>query len=1330
MRSLAFLGSLTALLSALLIQACTSREVVGVVVGTVVVSPPTANLLEGESQQFTAVVRDEQGRTLEAAQVAWTSLDPNVVSVSPDGTVQALLRGRADIVAEFRGASGQATITVLQAAGISVSAISGPTTEAGGTATFTVVLDSQPTADVIIELSSSDPSEGLVTDPPNGSLTFTSANWDVPQTVTVTGQNDALADGNVAYTIVTAPAISDDARYDGIDAADVSVTNNDDDTAGITVSPVSGPTTEGGGTATFTVVLTSQPSADVSIALSSSDPSEGTISTSLLTFTSLNWNAPQTVTVTGQDDDVADGNVAYTIVTAPATSADPNYDGLDAADAPVTNIDDETAGITVSPASGATTEAGGQATFTVVLNAEPTADVTIGLSSSDPSEGTISTSLLTFTGLNWDVPRTVTITGQDDDIADGNVVYTIVTAPATSADPNYDGLDAADVSVTNVDDDVAGITVSPISGPTTEAGGTATFTVVLTSQPTASVTIGLSSSDTSEGTISTNSLTFTAADWSSPQTVTVTGQDDDLADGNVVYSIVTSPATSADPNYGGLDPEDVLVTNVDDESVGITVSAMSGPTTEAAGTATFTVVLNTAPTADVTVTLSSSDPTEGLVSPSSLTFTSATGPDAWNVLRTVTVTGQDDDVDDGDIVYTIVIAPATSLDPAYDGLDAMDVTVTNVDDDTAGIDVSAISGPTTETGGTATFTIALDSQPTANVTIALSSSDESEGTISTNSVTFTALDWNLAQTVTVTGQDDALADGNVVYTILTAPATSTDPKYNGMDAADVSVTNVDNETAGITVTPVSGPTTEAGGTATFTVVLNSEPGASVTIGVSSSDETEGVVTSASPLVFTSANWSTPQTVTITGQDDDLDDDDVVYTIVTAPAVSADLSYNGINAADVLVTNNDDDTAGISVSPISGPTTEGGGTATFTVVLNSEPIADVTIGLSSTDPGEGVVTSATPLVFTASAWNVPQSVTVTGQDDDVADGNVAYWIVTAPATSSDPKYNGLNAADVPVTNVDDEMVSIAVSPISGPTTEAGGTATFTIALSSRPTADVTIGLSSSDTTEGRVTVPPNGSLTFSTGNWGQPQTVTVTGQDDDVDDDNVAYVIVTAPAVSLDANYDGLDPADVSVTNVDDDVAGITVSPISGPTTEAGGTATFTVVLNSEPTADVTIAVASDDLSEGIIIDPGERGADVRPRELERPADGHCAGRGRRRGRRERHLHDRDGARRLRGSQVRWPRPRGRHGHERRQRGGRHQRVPGQRPDHGGRGHGDLRGGAEHAADGERHDRLGIEQSPGGRDHEPSEPVPDVHDVQLGHASDRHGDRSRRPDRRR
>ena len=88
------------------------------------------------------------------------------------------------------------------------------------------------------------------------------------------------------------------------------------------------------------------------------------------------------------------------------------------------------------------------------------------------------------------------------------------------------------------------------------------------------------------------------------------------------------------------------------------------------------------------------------------------------------------------------------------------------------------------------------------------------------SLTFTAANWNTAQTVTVTGVDDGLDDGDIAYSIVTAAATSATANYNGLNPATSSVTNTDNDTSGITVTPTSGlTTTEAGGTATFTVVL-------------------------------------------------------------------------------------------------------------------------------------------------------------------------------------------------------------------------------------------------------------------------------------------------------------------------------------------------------------------------------------------------------------------------------------------------------------------------------------------------------------------------------
>ncbi|MCX5669725.1 MAG: choice-of-anchor D domain-containing protein, partial [Planctomycetota bacterium] len=268
------------------------------------------------------------------------------------------------------------------------------------------------------------------------------------------------------------------------------------------VTPTSGlVTTEAGGTATFTVKLNTQPTANVTIGLSSSDTTEGTVSPTSLTFTPSDWSTPKTVTVTGVDDDVVDGSIPYTVITAPATSTDPNYNGLNGLDVSVVNKDNDVPNIFVSPLSSlpspvlTTTETGGSTTFLVWLGSQPIDDATVYLYSGDQTEGTVSPTSLTFTSSDWRTPKTVTVTGVDDTVVDGNVVYSI-SGMALSSDANYNGASIPTEWVTNQDNDVVDITVSPLSGlVTTEAGGTATFTVKLNTQPTANVTIGLSSSD-------------------------------------------------------------------------------------------------------------------------------------------------------------------------------------------------------------------------------------------------------------------------------------------------------------------------------------------------------------------------------------------------------------------------------------------------------------------------------------------------------------------------------------------------------------------------------------------------------------------------------------------------------------------------------------------------------------------------------------------------------------------------------------------------------------------------------------------------------------------
>jgi hypothetical protein len=225
--------------------------------------------------------------------------------------------------------------------------------------------------------------------------------------------------------------------------------------AQVLVAPLAGlVTNEGGASALVSVQLATQPAADVGIAVQSSDSTEASVAPAQLTFTPANWNVAQTVTATGVDDAVVDGDVAYVIEFASATSADPNYQGLNVPDAAALNRDDDGASVVVAPLAGLqTTEAGGTATFTVVLSSEPTADVTVGVVSNDVGEGVVAPASLVFTPANWSAPRTVTVTGVDDAMLDGDVAYGIVVGPPQSTDLVYDNLGGSTVAVSNLDNE-------------------------------------------------------------------------------------------------------------------------------------------------------------------------------------------------------------------------------------------------------------------------------------------------------------------------------------------------------------------------------------------------------------------------------------------------------------------------------------------------------------------------------------------------------------------------------------------------------------------------------------------------------------------------------------------------------------------------------------------------------------------------------------------------------------------------------------------------------------------------------------------------------------
>ena len=234
-------------------------------------------------------------------------------------------------------------------------------------------------------------------------------------------------------------------------------------------------------------------------------------------------------------------------------------------------------GVQVSPIGGLqTTEAGGTASFNVVLIAPPLQPVDIPLRSTDPGEGTVKPTSLRFDGSNWSQPQVVTVTGVDDSERDGVQSYTVVVEKATSADSRYAGVDGDDVQVTNRDDEPGFALDQTRPAVTSESGGVASIAVSLNRAPTATVRLPVASSDTSEGRVQAAELVFEPANWGVAQFIRITGVDDSEMDGNQMYQLQLGPAASADPAYNGIDPPDLAVLNTDNEYQKVAAQAVSG----------------------------------------------------------------------------------------------------------------------------------------------------------------------------------------------------------------------------------------------------------------------------------------------------------------------------------------------------------------------------------------------------------------------------------------------------------------------------------------------------------------------------------------------------------------------------------------------------------------------------------------------------------------------------------------------------------------------------------------------------------------------------------
>ena len=417
-----------------LVEACTTRDVVGVEIGVVTTYPSLASLIDGQSLRFAATVRDANGELLPGATVTWSTDTPEVVSIDGEGTVEAIAAGTATVRASFGGVDGTALVEVYPAPGLVLSEDS--------VALRAVIGAASPPPTVLQVLNNGIGTVGdlqvsvsFAPGQPSGWLTPSLAGTETPTTLTLTPETASLPGGAYEATLTLE---SDDDESPLLLPVSLSV-------VGFTVTQSDGSTlvSESGITDTITVVFAAGPASDVVVEIQSGDTTAVTVSPALLTFTPSNWDQPRTVLVAAPNDDRLEGDDVTALTVAVVDSvSDPAFAPVPDEEILVTTLDDETAGFTIVESGGRTivTQNGQDDDFTVALTAQPTSPVVIDVRSDDRSLVEVSTSSLTFTETDWDMPQVVVVTG----VVDRDLIGSEVTTVTLGVDPalSDDGFDA------------------------------------------------------------------------------------------------------------------------------------------------------------------------------------------------------------------------------------------------------------------------------------------------------------------------------------------------------------------------------------------------------------------------------------------------------------------------------------------------------------------------------------------------------------------------------------------------------------------------------------------------------------------------------------------------------------------------------------------------------------------------------------------------------------------------------------------------------------------------------------------------------------------------
>ena len=1055
--------------------------------------------------------------------------------------------------------------------------------------TYTVVLDTDPgvAVSITVTVPAANTSEvqvktGSGAFGSSATLTFThgnSGNWNEAQTVTVRALNDGNATDTTSFNL-THSLTAASGPYQNITPAPVAVSVTDAG-HGVTMSKASVSVAENSDTETYTIVLKSQPGGSVVITPTSSATANATVS-GALTFTNSNWSTPQTVTVTG----VGAGSATISHSVTTPTTAYPNSTTIDSVAVTVTG--DTSPAITIS--GGNVVTEGTAASFTVSASPAPSGNLTVNLDVSESEdfvasgdEGTDTVTVGTSGTATYTVPTTSDNTDESNgevkvavdtgtgyrvsgsnNIATVEIIDNDATSVTLSGTGNVaeDGSDSVDVTVTLGRNLAAGESVTvplAISG----SGITVSdYTIELKSG--SSLNTGVTLNTTNPHSASAPAVVFTGHGTNTVQTATLeirAQQDTDdegqsealtVGFGSGDRAVTSNLDRESGTGTAGTTPTGTAAVTITDDdtagSPGVTIVQSAGSTSvsEDGGTDSYTVVLKTQPTADVTVTLTAG--TDVQVSPASLTFTHGNSGN-WNIEQTVTVTGVNDDIDNAGDSRTVTIGhAATSTDSNYTITSAGSVIVTVSDDDTAGVSISSNMLTVLESGGRASYTVKLNSQPLGSVVITATSGDMSvvkldgpdSSTVYTDTedLTFTTGNWDQAQTVTIEGQSD-----NIINTQARTETVSHTIKQGNGDGSgytpgssidSVSVTVTDDDSAGLMLSEPS-VSIEEGGSGSYTVRLATAPTGTVTVNIASNNT--DVTVSPAPLTFNASGnsklWSTAQTVSVSaGQDADTVDDTATLTHTASGG-----GYGRVTSS-VTVTVNDDDRATTPrpTTPTTGTGTGGGGVppsasppvisisggvgaeegeVLMYSIISEEPVEqDTEVKIKVEQRGEYTEPVESTVTIKTGEKEAVYEVTTTDDSIDEEDGEVTVTVLSGTG------YEVGTSSSATLEVRDNDTAGIRVSEVSLRVSDLGGSVNYGVALTSEPVLEVRVEPRSQNSSVAEA----SGALVFTAENWREEQMITVTGNES-------GSTVIEHEVISEDSMYASLE----SVSEVEVDV---------------------------------------------------------------------------------------------------------------------------------------------------------------------------------------------------